>query len=117
MPLRFAVIGLGFGYHHVRTLRELPDAELVAVADRNPDLDRGLYEQTYGVTVYEDGLELLDKETLDALIISTSPKTRAALIEKAAQKNVALFVEKPWATDTFSTPKSLPLCAPNTTRR
>ena len=79
MPLRFAVIGLGFGYHHVRTLRGLADAELVAVADRNPDLDRGLYEQTYGATVYRDGLELLDKEDLDALIISTSPKTRAAL--------------------------------------
>ena len=111
MPLRFAVIGLGFGYHHVRTLRGLPDAELVAVADRNPDLDRGLYEQTYGATVYRDGLELLDKETLDALVISTSPKTRGALIEKAAQKNVALFVEKPWATNVRHAEELAALCA------
>ena len=34
--IRIGVIGLGFGRHHVRTLANMPEAELVAVADRHP---------------------------------------------------------------------------------
>jgi len=99
MPLRFAVVGLGFGHFHVRTLSQLPEAELVAVADRNPDLDTSLYENNYGAKVYRDALELLEREPLNALIISIAPKHRDALIEKAAEKGIALFVEKPWGTN------------------
>jgi len=114
--LRFAVVGLGFGQQHVRTLANLPDAQLVAVADRNPKLEKTLYEDNYGAKVYRNAEELLDKETLDALIISIAPKHRDTLIERAAQKDVALFVEKPWGTNLEHAEELAALCAKHNAR-
>ena len=57
--IRMGVIGLGFGQHHVRTLVNMPEAELTAVADRNPrpDLPGGLqgFAARYGAAAYHDG--------------------------------------------------------------
>ena len=56
--IRIGVIGLGFGRHHVRTLANMPDAQLVAVADRSPDLPGGLegFAAAYGAAAYRDAL-------------------------------------------------------------
>jgi predicted dehydrogenase len=94
MSLRMGVIGLRFGYHHVQTLLTMTDVELVAVADRSADTS---YVSKYGVKTYQDGLELLQQEKLDAVSICTSPKHREPLIEYAAKNNVAMFIEKPLA--------------------
>lgn len=40
--VRIGVVGLCFGQQHVRTLVNMMDAELVAVADRSSDLSGGL---------------------------------------------------------------------------
>ena len=81
--IRIGVIGLGFGQHHVRTLANMMDAELVAVADLNPQAAGGLeaYAAKYGAKAYRDGIEMLENEALDAVSICTSPKYRAPLIE------------------------------------
>lgn len=99
--IRIGVIGLGFGQHHVRTLANLAAADLVAVADRNPDAAGGLdaYAAQYGATPYCDGIEMMDRAPLDAVSICTSPRYRAPLIAHAAQKGLPMLVEKPWATD------------------
>jgi predicted dehydrogenase len=92
--IRIGVIGLKFGYFHVQTLMTMNDIELVAVADRSADTS---YISRYGVKTYKDGLELLQKENLDAVSICTSPKHRKPLIEYAAKNNIAMFIEKPLA--------------------
>jgi len=99
--IKIGVIGLGFGQQHVRTLANMPEAELVAVADRNPDLPGGLegYAAAYGAAAYRDGVEMIEREELDAVSICTSPRTRAPLIEAAAEAGLPIFCEKPWATD------------------
>ena len=89
------IIGLKFGHYHVQTLLTMPEVELVAVADRSADAS---YLSRYGVKVYRDGLELLQGETLDAVSICTSPKHRDSLIAFAAQNDIALFIEKPFAS-------------------
>jgi predicted dehydrogenase len=94
--VRIGVIGLKFGYFHVQTLLTMPDVELVAVADRSADAS---YASRYGVKSYKDGLELLQKEKLDAVSICTSPKHREVLIDYAAKNNIAMFIEKPLATN------------------
>jgi len=40
--IRMGVIGLNFGTQHVRTLANIADAELVAVAERNPTTSNGI---------------------------------------------------------------------------
>jgi len=99
--IRIGVVGLGFGRHHVRTLANMEEADLVAMADLNPDIMGGLeaYAAGYGAKAYLDGVEMIENEALDAVTLCTPPSTRAQLIEAAASRGVALFVEKPWATN------------------
>jgi predicted dehydrogenase len=97
--IRVGVVGLNFGRHHVRTLATMEEADVVAVADRHPDVPGGLeaYAAGCGARAYRDGVEMLANEDLDAVSLCTSPRTRADLIAAAAERGVALFVEKPWA--------------------
>ena len=99
--IRIGVIGLGFGQNHVRTLANMEDAQLVAVADRHPNVPGGIeaYAASYGARAYRDGIEMIEREELDAVSICTSPRTRAALIEAAADAGLPMFIEKPWATN------------------
>jgi myo-inositol 2-dehydrogenase / D-chiro-inositol 1-dehydrogenase len=100
-PIRIGVIGLRFGQYHVRTLANMADARLVAIADRNPDLPGGLevYARQYGATAYRDGIEMMEREQLDAVSLCVAPGGRAALIEHAARKSLPMFIEKPWASN------------------
>ncbi|MEM8737059.1 MAG: Gfo/Idh/MocA family oxidoreductase [Planctomycetota bacterium] len=96
-PLRFGVVGYGFGQFHVRTLAAMPDVNLAAVADRRSDsLPAAAAE--YGFTPYRDALEMIAKENLDAVVIAIPPKPRRELLTAAVEQNLALFVEKPWAS-------------------
>jgi predicted dehydrogenase len=96
--IRFGVIGLGFGRHHVKTLANMDGVRLVAVADQLVD-DLETCFQKYGTRTYRNGLELLEREELDAVSLCVSPRWRLPLIEKAAQMGIPMFVEKPWAAN------------------
>jgi predicted dehydrogenase len=115
--IRIGVIGLRFGRHHVRTLANMEDVQVVAVADRNPDpalrgAPGGLeaYAASYGATAYHDGLEMIEREELDAVSICTAPRSRAPLIEAAADAGLPMFVEKPWAADVGQAEQLARLC-------
>ena len=115
--VRIGVVGLGFGQHHVRTLANMDEFELVAVADRNPHVPGGLaaYADRYGASAYGDAFEMMESETLDAVSICTAPRGRNRLIEAAVAKQLALFVEKPWATH-VNQAEALARCCRLTTR-
>ena len=70
-PVRVGVIGIGnMGWHHARVLSLLKDAELVGVAD--PDPDRGqLAVEQFGCRWFADYADLLK----DCLLY-TSPSPR-----------------------------------------
>jgi len=111
--IRIGVIGLRFGQWHVRTLAAMPEAQLVAIADRTPaNAPDGLaaYAARYGCQAYADGIEMMERERLDAVSLCVSPRWRAPLIEHAARRGIALFVEKPWATDNAHAQQLADLC-------
>lgn len=110
--IKIGVVGLGFGHHHVTTLANMPQAELVAVADLDADkLQR--YAAQYGMRTYQDAIEMMQTETLDAISICTSPKWREPIIRHAAENDIALFVEKPWASDPDHAAHLASLCQPH----
>ena len=110
--IRIGVVGLGFGQHHVRTLANLDAYEVVAVADRVPDLPDGLaaYAKHYGATPYEDAIEMMEAEKLDAVSICTSPRWRKPIIEAAIAQDLALIIEKPWASNVAHAEELAALC-------
>lgn len=99
--IRIGVVGLRFGRQHVRTFANMEDVELVAIADRNPNLPEGLdaFAAHYGAKAWQDGVAMIEEAELDAVSICTSPGSREALIAAAARRGLPMLVEKPWATD------------------
>jgi len=107
--IRIGVIGLRFGLHHVRTLVNMEQAELVAVADSGFERAETCGRQ-YGVATYADGVEMMEKEQLDAVSICTSPTRREPLIDAGTSRKLALFIEKPWAADLEQAHRLAKLC-------
>ncbi len=98
---RIGVIGLKFGALHVQTLANMDDVRLVAVASRAPKAGGNLdaYAAGYGARAYRDGIALMEQEKLDAISLAVSPRWREALVEYAAQHQIPMFIEKPWASN------------------
>lgn len=96
-PLRAAVIGAGvMGRQHLRVYQGLDEAELVAVADPDPEV---LRRATRGLTAraYLDYRAMLDREDLDvvSVVVPTSEHRRVAL--DVIERGLGLLVEKPIA--------------------
>ena len=69
--LRFGIVGCGvIGPFHAKAISSLPDAQLVAVADIEPEKARKLAEQ-YGVTPYSSLEDMLSHERLDVVDVCT----------------------------------------------
>src|SRR3990172_5479363 len=86
------------GANHARVLRELPDAELVAVAD----LDEGRLQQAVrdrSARPYTDYRRLLAEEQLDAVAIAVPTRSHLEVALACIDRGVPLLVEKPLATD------------------
>lgn len=89
--IRIGIIGVGFmGRMHQNVLRQFPDVEVVAVADRSQAARDG--SQT---TAYEDFRELLKRERLDAVHICLPDNEHAEALQLACREVPNVFVEKP----------------------
>jgi UDP-N-acetylglucosamine 3-dehydrogenase len=94
--LRVGVVGVGsMGKNHARIYHELPETELVCVADTQPELVNQVAQKynTRGVTDYRE----LFRYDLDlvSIVVPTSQHKEVALA--AAQAGVNILVEKPIA--------------------
>jgi myo-inositol 2-dehydrogenase / D-chiro-inositol 1-dehydrogenase len=97
--VRLGIIGTGgIAQAHIRRLRELPEAEIVAVCDVDEERVRVVGEPL-GAAVYTDGARLIAAEKLDALYICVPPHAHGDLEVLAARKSLHLFVEKPVTLD------------------
>jgi myo-inositol 2-dehydrogenase/D-chiro-inositol 1-dehydrogenase len=97
-PIRFGVIGCGViaYWAHLRELRHLKNAILVAAAD--PDAGaRQRASQLAHVPVYEHSEELLQRDDIDAVVISAPTHLHAQLAVAAAKARKNLYLEKPIA--------------------
>jgi predicted dehydrogenase len=80
------------GSNHIRVYNELPDAELVAIADPNEDA-----LSAAGVRAYQDYRRLLDEEQLDAVSIAVPARMHHEVALACIERGIATLVEKPIA--------------------
>jgi len=93
--LRVAVIGVGaMGAHHVRVYSELPDADLVAVADAN---EARLAARD--VRAYATYISLLAEEELHAVSVAVPTRLHEEVATACIERGVTTLVEKPLAAD------------------
>ena len=97
--IKIAVIGAGrMGITHYSIINSHPDIEITSLADTSTMINGLLKKYISGLNVYKDYNELIDKEDLDAVLVCTPPNLHFPIIKKAAEKNLHVFVEKPFTT-------------------
>lgn len=97
--VRTAMIGLGkMGLSHLAIVRAHPEVELVAACDTMAYLTDVLGKHT-GLKCYADLDEMLAKEALDAVVVSTPSRLHAAMVGKALERGLHVFCEKPFVLD------------------
>lgn len=99
-PIRIALIGAGMvSDAHARSIRELPEAELVLVFSRTEKRAKEFAEK-YGVphTTHLDAA--LSRDDVDAVILTTAPYNHAPQSVAAMQDGKHVLVEKPMAIST-----------------
>lgn len=93
--MKVGIIGTGWvAGLHLAALKQIDFAEVVAIAGRNEARARELAEPI-GANVYSDFLSMLQKESLDAVLILLPPHLHGDL-ERACSEHVkGVLVEKP----------------------
>ncbi len=95
--LRVGVVGLGVGRLHVKAYRQLPDVEVVAIADANPDRLQEIGE-AYGVPHrYDDYHPLVERDDLDVVSVCTPNYLHAPVAIAALRHGKHVLCEKPLA--------------------
>ena len=95
--LRFGIIGLGnIAPVHAAAIAGTPDAELVAVATRDPERGRAFAAQ-HNVTWHADYAELLQRSDVDVVTICTPHDLHLPMTIAAAQAGKHVLCEKPMA--------------------
>lgn len=93
--IRVGVVGVGdFGRNHARVYRELPDAELVGVADANAERARRVATE-FGTSVLEDLDGLAGRVDAVSLAVPTVEHARVGC--RLLEQGLDVLVEKPMA--------------------
>ena len=93
------MIGLGkMGLSHHAIVNAHPDVVVVAACDTTAYLTDVLTKYT-GLKCYSDLDQMLASEQLDAVVVSTPSKLHAGMVEKALQRGLHVFCEKPFVLD------------------
>jgi predicted dehydrogenase len=98
--IRYGFIGAGMmGQEHLRNVQALPGATVAAIADPHDqslaDAQAALAEP---VPAYQDAAEMLQHESLDAVVVSTPNHTHHDVLEPLWGTGLHLMVEKPLCT-------------------
>lgn len=97
MTLRVGVIGVGsMGRNHARVYADLPDTELVGVADASLDAATEIAGK-YGTLPYQDFEQLLDEGQLDAVTVAVPTVEHLVVAIKVIERGIHLLIEKPIA--------------------
>lgn len=93
------VIGVGFvGEGHIYFLNQLPNANVVGVADKNYIRAREIAEKYKIPLVYQDYEELLMRKEVDAVVIATPENVHREPAIAAAKEGKHILLEKPIAS-------------------
>jgi predicted dehydrogenase len=98
-PLRMGVIGAGFmGANHAKVWSQLPNTELIAIADLDETVGKPLAE-TLGADYHKDMTDLLARNDIDAVSIVTPDRHHVDPATAAARAGKHILLEKPMAHD------------------
>ncbi len=94
--IRTGIVGLGkMGLSHLSIVRAHPLVEMSAGCDTTTYLTQTLTKYS-GLKCYSDYDQMLAEEPLDALIIATPSKFHATMVQKALDRGLHVFCEKPF---------------------
>ncbi len=94
--IRFGVIGCGsIGPTHAGALKQIANAELIAVADANPERAASVAEKYSMAKIYGDAAELLADPGIDAVCLCTPSGMHASGAIAAMEAGKHVLVEKP----------------------
>jgi predicted dehydrogenase len=95
--IKVAVIGVGaMGRNHARVCSELPNVELIGVADSDAQA-AGVVAKRYGGRIYTNYTQLLDQQKPDAVIIAVPTLDHLTVALQVIQRKIHLLIEKPIA--------------------
>jgi myo-inositol 2-dehydrogenase/D-chiro-inositol 1-dehydrogenase len=97
--VRIGVVGCGAiaYWSHLRVVRRLPGAVLVAIAEPDPAA-RARAERLTRLTAHADPAELLGRGDVDAVVVSAPTHLHASLALDCCAAGKHLYLEKPLAT-------------------
>jgi predicted dehydrogenase len=99
-PVSLGVVGLGeAGRTLVRAFDQFASAELRWLFDQSPSAVMRAWRRVSYARVAEGVEDLLEDETLDAVVIATPPPARARLVRRALEAGKHVLVEPPLALD------------------
>ena len=96
--VRLGIIGVGnMGSSHIKNYLkgELPEIEITAVADINPERLKWAKENVAGVKCYNTASELMDSGEVDAVLIATPHYFHPPYVIEALNKGLHVMSEKP----------------------
>lgn len=98
--LRGALIGCGFvSQYHLEAWKRVPDAEIKAVCDIDPERLERAGSRAPGARRYTDAETLFGDSRYDFVEICTRPETHRALVTIAASHGAHVLCQKPAAHD------------------
>ena len=98
-PVRIGVIGAGGiarGYH-LPAFRALDNAQLVALAEIDPEKGQAAAKQFEFEDLYDDYRRILDRDDIDAVALLTCVGTHTEIIPAALDAGKHVFTQKPFA--------------------
>jgi inositol 2-dehydrogenase len=99
MSIRIGLIGAGrMGKVYAHTLAfSVAEADLVAVADANPEIAQETANRFGAPAWYGDYRKLLDQKDIQAVVVASSTHTHVEVVQAAAACGKQIFCEKPLA--------------------
>lgn len=96
--VRIAVVGLGkMGLSHFAMVNAHPETETLACDGSGFLVD--VLKKNIDTVIYRDYETLLEQEALDAVVIATPSKFHSDMVERALNKGLHVFCEKPFCLD------------------
>jgi predicted dehydrogenase len=93
------LIGLGkMGLSHLAIVNTHPAAKLVGICDTASYVCSMLHKYS-GIEVFSNYREMLDKESLDAVIVATPSRSHGEIVREALLRGLHVFCEKPFCLD------------------
>ena len=95
--IRVAVVGVGaMGKNHVRVYQEMPEVELVAVADEDAAVGEQV-SRMFRVPAYTNYCEMVARERPDAITVAVPTSAHFFVVEELLKAGCHILVEKPIA--------------------